>query len=225
MRLGFSCFCVLGLFGSADLAFAQWAELRTAPTVNMPTRADSNSPTFWRDSDFHIYNSTGTQLVSRGSDQFTPYGTQPVWVDRQDHLPMWIESVWQDSDGSLFGWYHHEPAGVCGASKLTAPEIGAVVSHDGGISFVDLGIVLASGDPLDCNAKNGFFAGGNGDFSVILDQDQAYFYFLFDNYGGSLSGQGVAIARMAFGDRQNPVGAVSKYFQGDWTEPGLGGSL
>jgi len=45
-------------------------------------------------------------------------------------------------------------------------------------------------------------------------------------YLGSVEvGQGVAIARMAFGERQNPVGAVSKYFQGDWTEPGLGGRL
>jgi hypothetical protein len=215
----------LGIFGPADLALAQWADLPSAPTVNMPARADSNSPTYWRDGDFYILNSTGTQLVSRGSDQFTPYWTQPVWLDSQDHLPMWIESVWQDSDGTLFGWYHHEPAGVCSGSTLTAPEIGAVVSYDGGMSFVDLGIVLASGDPVDCNAKNGFFAGGNGDFSVILDRDQAYFYFLFDNYGGDLSGQGVAIARMAFGDRQDPVGAVSKYFQGDWTEPGLGGRL
>jgi hypothetical protein len=215
----------MGFLLAGDSAFAQVAALRVAPTVNMPARADCNSPAFWLDGRLNILNSTGNPLISRGSDQFFQYETEPIRVDRQDHFPMWIESVWQDSDGTLYGWYHHEPAGVCYGSKLSAPQIGALVSHDGGRTFADLGIVLASGDPPDCNAKNGFFAGGHGDFSVILDRDQNYFYFLFDNYGGDLSGQGVAIARMAFGDRQYPVGAVWKYFHGDWIEPGLGGRV
>src|SRR5512140_1782857 len=33
------------------------------------------------------------------------------------------------------------------------------------------------------------------------------------------------MARMAFKDRGNPVGAVYKYHQGDWSEPGVGGML
>jgi hypothetical protein len=103
--------------------------------------------------------------------------------------------------------------------------IGAVISHDGGKSFEDLGIVLSSGGAVDCSARNGFFAGGNGDFSVILDRSGEYFYFLFDNYAGDLSEQGVVIARMALADRQRPVGAVWKYFGGKWTEPGLGGHV
>jgi hypothetical protein len=80
-----------------------------------------------------------------------------------------------DGDGTIYGWYHNEPGGICSGGKLTAPRIGAVVSYDGGDTFFDLGLVLSSGDPPDCNAKNGFFAGGHGDFSVILDRDQAYF--------------------------------------------------
>ncbi len=138
---------------------------------------------------------------------------------------MWIESVWQDQDGTLYGWYHHERLNVCGDSNLTEPRIGALVSYDGGYSFRDLGIVLESGDALDCNSKNGFFAGGNGDFSVILDREQNYFYFLFDNYAGELASQGVAIARMPFEERNHPIGAVRKYFEGDWSEPGLGGRV
>ena len=216
---------VAALLLPADTAFSQSAELQAASRIDMPSRADCNSPAFWRGDQFFILNSTGTQLISHGADQFSQYATQPVCVDRTDHLPMWIESVWQDTDGTLYGWYHHEPAGVCVASKLTAPVIGGVVSYDGGSTFQDLGIVLSSGDPLNCNAQNGFFAGGNGDFSVILDRNQEYFYFLFDNYGGDLAGQGVAVARMAFGDRRQPAGAVWKYFEGGWTEPGLGGRL
>jgi hypothetical protein len=105
------------------------------------------------------------------------------------------------------------------------PRIGAVVSHDGGDTFQDLGIVLSSGDAPNCNAQNGFFAGGHGDFSVILEPKGEYFYFLFDNYGGAANTQGVTMARLAFADRANPVGNVHKYYQGTWDQPGVGGRV
>lgn len=217
--------CLLALAAApADLR-AQSAVLRAAPPIFMPSRADSNSPAVWQSGQYSLFESTGDQVVSRGADQYSLFDTKAIWLDRTDHLPMWIEAVWQDTDGTLYGWYHHEPAGVCPGSSLTAPQIGAVVSYDGGSSFQDLGIILSSGDPVNCDAKNGFFAGGHGDFSVILDRNQQYFYFLFGNYGGPLAGQGVAVARMAFADRQQPADAVWKYFQNDWTEPGVGGSV
>jgi hypothetical protein len=97
------------------------------------------------------------------------------------------------------------------------------VSFDDGITWQDLGIVMTSGDPIDCNAKNGFFAGGHGDFSVVADRGGAYLYFLFGNYGGPLEGQGIAMARMAVSDRWGPVGSVWKWRDGRWGEPGLGG--
>jgi hypothetical protein len=145
-------------------------------------------------------------------------------VEPTSHYPLWIEGVWRDPEGSVYAWYHHEPTGVCGG-KLTAPQIGALVSSDGGKTFQDLGVVLASGDPIDCSARNGFFAGGHGDFSVILDRESRYFYFLFSNYGGPAYSQGVAMARMRFEDRTHPQGAVTKYYQGAWTEPGVGGAV
>jgi hypothetical protein len=51
------------------------------------------------------------------------------------------------------------------------------------------------------------------------------FYFLFGNYNGPLEEQGIAIARMRYEDREQPVGKVVKYFQGSWSEPGLGGRV
>ncbi|MCC6365010.1 MAG: hypothetical protein IT165_15945 [Bryobacterales bacterium] len=204
---------------------AQRVEIRSAPTWKMPAQVDSNSPAFWRDGALHLINSIGSSLISQGSDQFSLSAPQSVHIASGAHFPMWIEAVWQDPNGALYAWYHHEPAGLCPNSNLTAPEIGALVSNDGGNSFTDLGIVLSAPDPIDCSAKNGFFGGGNGDFSVIPDRDGAYLYFLFDNYGGDLSTQGVAIARMSLDYRANPVGAVWKYYQGGWTEPGLGGHL
>jgi len=130
-----------------------------------------------------------------------------------------------DEDGAVYGWYHHEPGGICVGNNLTAPEIGAVVSRDGGKTFEDLGIVLRSGDTVDCSAKNGFFAGGHGDFSVILDRERTYFYFLFTNYGGDPEQQGIAMARLAFHDRASPQARVWKFFEGGWTEPGTTGKV
>lgn len=193
----------------------------------MPSDVDSNSPAFWRDGQLNIFNSTGVPMLTRGSDQLLWYLGQPrkVAVGAEEHFPMWIEAVWQDEDGTVYAWYHHERQDVCPGSSLAIPQVGALVSSDGGASFTDLGIVLSSGDAADCSAQNGFFAGGHGDFSVILDRDRRYFYFLFGNYGGELAGQGVAIARLAFEDRAKPVGAVWKYHEGEWLEAGLEGSV
>jgi hypothetical protein len=151
--------------------------------------------------------------------------SQPVVLGSSTHKPWWIEATWVDEDGTVYAWYHHEPPGVCKGSNLTAPQIGALVSRDGGRSFVDLGIVLSNAHRPDCSAQNGFFAGGNGDFTVVLGRSKQYFYFLFSNYAGPISEQGVAVARMSYQFRFNPVGAVKKYYAGEWLEPGLGGRV
>ena len=167
----------------------------------------------------------GTPYRSQGPDQFSLGNTTNVTFSDGTPGSLWIEATFMDDDGTLFAWYHHEPGGICSDNELTAPKIGALVSHDNGYTFQDLGIVLESGDPVDCSAQNGYFAGGNGDFSVIADATHTYFYFLFSNYGGDVASQGVAVARMDFRDRFNPRGAVMKYYQGGFSEPGLGGRV
>src|SRR5687768_10502854 len=152
-------YCIAALFiCTVSWCFAQSVTVTKASPIEVPTRVDGNSPTFWRDGQFTYITSTGLPVIVRGDDQFHLIAPQYITVDPMDHMPMWIESVWQDPDGTLYGWYHHEPGGICATNNLTEPSIGAVVSQDGGHSFEDLGIVLRSGDPVDCNAKNGFFA-------------------------------------------------------------------
>ena len=71
------------------------------------------------------------EMISRAGNQFGPWVSNIIEGSIQEHYPIWVESAWLDSDGVLFGWYHHEPIGLCGeGSILTAPEIGAVVSFD-----------------------------------------------------------------------------------------------
>src|SRR5574340_986078 len=181
---------------------AQVASLRPATPFSMPAETvDGNSPGFWFDGLLTVFTSTGFPLAMSGSSLFGLMGDVPPAVDPPDHYPLWIEAAWPDADGTVYAWYHHEPGGVCAGKSLTAPRIGALVSKDGGRTFRDLGIVLSSGDAPNCGAQNGFFAGGHGDFSVILDQSGQYFYFLFTNYSGAVGSQGVATARMAFDDR------------------------
>jgi hypothetical protein len=196
-----------------------------ATETTIPFRVDGNSPALWRDGRLLFFTSDGNPVVAQGTDQFQLGHPESVVVEPSDERSLWFESVWQDSDGTIFGWYHSEPNNVCPGGKLTAPMIGAAVSYDGGKTFNDLGYVLASGDLVDCQAQNGFFAGGHGDFSVILDRNQQYFYFFFTNYGGAVSRQGIAMARMAFEDRGHPAGAVFKYADGAWQEPGIGGRV
>ena len=207
------------------IGMAQYAFVAPASPVQLPKVIDGNTAAMWANGELHIFHSTGVPTRSKGPDQFNLGNTEPIAFDSEEHKPVWFEAVWRDSDGTLFLWYHNEPGGVCAGNKLTFPRIGAAISYDDGKTVQDLGIVLESGDAPDCGSKNGFFAGGHGDFSVIPDRENKYFYFLFTNYGGALSEQGVATARMAFDDRYQPGGAVKKYYNGAWDEPGRGGHM
>ncbi len=109
---------------------------------------------------------------------------------------------------------------------MTAPRIGAVRSADNGATWHDLGLILESRPKtLRCDTTNYYFAGGNGDFSAVLDAHSRYIYFFISAYAGDVSEQGVAVARMRWADRDQPVGTVWKWHNGAWGEPGLGGRL
>jgi hypothetical protein len=195
---------------------AQRAELRPASPIILPGVSDSNSPAHWMNGSMSIYQSIELPLIST-TDSSGTFRARSVVLNTHEHYPLWIESTWVDDTGAIYAWYHTE-VGACGT--LVAPKIGALISNDGGRSFTDLGVIMESGYWPDCNAQNGYFAGGNGDFTVLLDSAQEYFYFYFTNYSGPLYSQGVAVARMAFADRGNPAGHVWKFFQGTWQEPG-----
>lgn len=191
----------------------------------MPAIPDSNSPAFWRDGRLYLYGSHGSPWLSVAANQFGPWETRTVSVPSADPSPKWMEAIWPESDGVIWGWYHAEMVDLVPGSTLTAPKIGAAVSYDGGYTMNDLGFVLAARDPINPAAQNGFFGGGHGDPSVILDRERKYFYFFFGNYGGPAETQGVCVARMALNDRGSPTGKVWKYYDGAWQEPGLGGRV
>ena len=196
-------------------------------SADAPGDTDCNSPLHWDGETLYLFNSSGHPWRSSGPDLFhldqtyirTEYGNEV-------NGGRWIECTWRADDGILYGWYHNEPHGLCPGTSLTAPRIGAVRSKDNGAHWEDLGIVLDAPDgTLNCASKNFYFAGGNGDFSIMLDQDARWLYFFISTYAGDLSQQGVAVARMLWSDRDAPVGKTRKWHNQDWTAPGLGGQV
>ncbi len=207
--------------------------LEDAPPLKFPSNTDCNSPIWWAGGQMHILNSTGHPVRSSGVDvEHMTRGTPIVYNAWRDG-GRWIESVHQDPDGTLYGWYHNEPAHYVPDEyhqgrqfPMTAPFIGAAVSYDNGVSWDDLGLILAGGaETLHLEGRNFWFAGGNGDFSVILDRAGEYFYFLFGTYYKDVAQQGIALARMRYADRQGPVGKVVKWHAGGWNAPGLNGPV
>jgi hypothetical protein len=207
---------------------AQKVQVVPADPVYLPGVADSNSPIHWANGNRYVFNSDGLPLRAEGLDMGRMRYVRATYLLNSDMAPWWLEATYRDDDGTLFGWYHHEIYTFCpteGVRYMGVPVIGAVVSHDNGHTFTDLGFVLTDGNEPNCGAKNGYFAGGNGDFSVILDRDKKNFYFFFSAYGGPATEQGVAVARMAYADRLNPAGKVFKYFDGNWTSEGVNGKV
>ncbi len=196
--------------------------LLDAPPLWFPADVDSNSAAFWQGDTLVVFNSTGYGTYRSTGDSVESL-SDPVLVQLpQPQRPgfVWIEAVWLDPVSSiLYGWYHFEPSDL---PCFTTPIIGAAASYDGGLSWEDRGFVIENAFPEDCDYDNGFISGGNGDFTVVLGPGAEYFYFLFSNYAGPLAGQGVGIARSRFEDRGQP-GTVMKYYEGDWTEPGIDG--
>ena len=214
---------------------APLVQLRGAnsPSPDKPGECDCNNPTHWDGDTLYVFNSAGHPWRSAGPDLFH-LQTNYVRCEYDNRVSggRWIECTWKVADGTLYGWYHFEPTGICPGAhpdspkmNLTAPKIGAVKSTDNGATWHDLGIVLEASGPLKCDTKNYYFAGGNGDFSIMLDAKKEFLYFFFSNYPNDVSEQGVAVARMRWTDREQPVGKVWKWRGGQWSEPGLGGHV
>ncbi len=238
-RIGLWLCAALTAAGCASRPGIPTAIVRDAEMIELPGAdpsqdghgdTDCNIAAHWDGDKLFVFFSLGHPFRSSGPDfrhlskpsDRTEFDNQSTWIDNG----RWIEATYKSDDGLLYGWYHNEPHPVCGDERLTAPRIGAAVSGDNGMNWKDLGIVLtAPADSLCCETKNYFFCGGNGDFCVNLDNNRQYFYFFISTYNRDIAEQGVSVARMAFKDLAAPVGKVTKWRDGGWTESGLGGHV
>ncbi|MCC7369521.1 MAG: hypothetical protein IT306_13920 [Chloroflexi bacterium] len=180
-----------GLTRALQAALLPRLELRAAPELALPGLArndlldepadrfpaDSNSPVHWRGDELYVFTSVGWPRLGGGpSLEQLSAGSRVVIHGEHDGDQIsgmrWIEATYRAADGTLYGWYHEEPSGVCGddpslpdplfdgqqrlplgqqmpvrqsqerGPALTAPRIGALLSEDDGEHWRDLGIVL-----------------------------------------------------------------------------------
>jgi len=131
---------------------------------------------------------------------------------------VWVEAIIPADDGTWYAYYHHErPADFCGRHDRQLPRIGAMRSTDRGQTWDDLGIILdAPPDTEACDSGNRFVLGGVGDVTAALDAEAKDVYLYFSQYTRDPASQGVAVARLAWADRDEPAGKATLWNDGAW---------
>ena len=145
-------------------------------------------------------------------------------VGSYDNGGAWICGHHQ-AGNNLYVFYHAEdqenmppiPGGIPGFYA----SIAAAVSTDGGLTFTKLGRVLTSSLPKDTNGRP---AQGAGECSVVAGPTGRYLYMYYTDHS-NLNGRGVQIAMARADLSQGPptAGSWEKYYQGSFSQPGLGG--
>jgi len=215
--------------------------LRTASTKNVG--GDSNTPAVWDGGVLKAFISEGAGGIGSGEyggvKRYIPFaagieGTAgtPVTVtsDRSyldDDTPQtngyWLEGV-ISYGGSLYGCGHAEKW-VASGTKIHV-FVGFLKSTNGGVTWTDIGggpiIDTPSGSDKSGGVDMGYyFIGGNGDCSMMIDG--SYLYFIWSQYGATAANQGIAMGRLPLANIDAPQGFVQKWYNGSWSEAGVGG--
>jgi hypothetical protein len=203
-----------------------YATLVPSATVTFPNETDSNSPAIWEvvagEWRLSMLNSVAGRAQLSEGRSVQRLASQGA-VSFQSAAPpggFWFESVIRDAE-AWYGFYHNEREGVvCAGSGKVWPRIGAARSENHGRSWIDLGPILETpADTTRCNTNNHYFVGGVGDFSAVLDPDRTFVYLYYSQYVEDAEHLGVAVARMAWADRDAPAGRVDVYADGVWLPP------
>lgn len=211
---------------------APTARLVSASRFDLPARIDSNNPAVWSLVDgaprlFVISSWGGVPVRTSGSTLESLHHEGPVLFAPHPGHGVWIEAIIPADDGTWYAYYHHErSADLCGRPDRQLPRIGALRSTDHGQTWEDLGIVLDAPPGSEaCESANRFVLGGVGDVTAALDAQSQDVYLYFSQYVRDPSLQGIAVARLAWADRDRPVGKASIWNNGAWLPDGSGTPL
>ena len=207
--------------------------LRGAPAVSLHGsefwRADGNSPVRAERGGvtvfFSDYQPRGRTFRRRSDRAGIIEGNSvPVRLidDPDPKVGKWIEAVWRDPAGNLRGWYHAEELAPC-AARLFVPHIGELISDDDGSSWRCCGEVLrAPAAQIDCAWRNGFFAGGYGDLTVVPDRRGDFLYLAFSSYLLDEAAQGVVMARLPARRSSKPSDGLELWCADGWQSAAKG---
>jgi hypothetical protein len=199
-------------------------ELTAAPPVRLPGNVDSNSPAVWDlvDGQPQLFVTTsvaGRPSVAGGRDIAGLGAATPTAVTPWPGGGVWMEAIVADDGGTWYGYYHNENvARQCGAkNRKVMPRIGAARSTDHGATWEPLGVILdAPPNTHACATHNQYFVGGVGDLSVMLDPQSRDLYIFYSEYTKSPTTQGIGVARLAWADRDAPVGKAMVWRTRTW---------
>jgi hypothetical protein len=202
------------------------ARLVDAAETELVGDIDSNSPALWSlengKSLFYVVTSWGgrSKLTAGRMLNRLMVVAPLTWIEPTPPGGAWMEAVVADEGGTWYGYYHNEIVGAaCAGSEKSVPRIGAARSTDRGRTWQDLGPVLeASPGSVRCSTRNHYFLGGVGDFSVALDRNGQYLYFLYTQYFEPAN-VGVSVARMNWAARDRPAGELMVWQSGAWLPP------
>jgi hypothetical protein len=199
------------------------ARLVSASRLNLPGEIDSSNPAVWALDNglqrlFVISSWGGVPIRSIGASIESLRRDQPVGFASHPGHGVWMEAIVPDDAGAWYGYYHHErPADLCGRPDRQLPRIGAMRSDDNGATWTDLGILIdAPAGSEACDSSNRFVLGGVGDVTAALDRNHQDVYLYFSQYSRARESQGVAVARLAWADRDAPAGKVTIWNNGAW---------
>jgi hypothetical protein len=208
----------------AQSARTPTARLLAAAPLILPAEVDSNNPASWALVDgvqrlFVMTSFAGIPLLASGSSlESLRHDRQAGFLTHPGH-GVWMEAIVPDeAAGAWYGYYHHErPADLCGRPDRQLPRIGAMRSLDHGRTWEDLGIILdAPPGSAACDSNNRFVLGGIGDVTAALDAASRDVYLYFSQYVRDGRSQGVAVARIAWADRDAPAGKATVWADGAW---------
>ena len=199
-------------------------QLTSAPLLRLTGEVDSNSPAVWdrvsgRQTLFVMTSMSGQPSTAAGRDLRLLGRPTAAAIDPWPGGGIWMEAIVADVDGTWYGYYHNEmPAPqVCHSGEKVIPRIGAARSRDRGLTWEPLGVILeAPPRTYDCTTTNKYLVGGVGDFSVQLDPESQDLYFFYSTYLRTEALQGVAVARLAWADRDEPQGKMMMWRTRTW---------
>lgn len=130
-----------------------------------------------------------------------------------DNGGAWIYSVFRHSGSELIGFYHaedHEFKSDPASTFIAWKSVALALSHDNGQTWQKMGPILTSHQAKPDRPT----WGGNGDFCVVRDAKNARWICYYQEH----------ILCMAVSyDPQGRPGTWFKFFNGSFSEPGLGG--
>ena len=199
------------------------ARLVSAPRFDLPAEIDSSNPAVWAHVDgiarlFVISSWGGVPVRTSGTSLDSLRAEGPVGFASHPGHGVWMEAIVPDDAGVWYGYYHHErPADLCGRPDRQLPRIGSMRSTDNGQTWQDLGIVLDAPPSSEaCDSSNRFVLGGVGDVTAALDAESKDLFLYFSQYARDGDTQGVAVARIAWADRDAPTGKATIWNDGAW---------